>query len=237
MFAKLGIPDPLLADARICRVTDREAREEWGFDKNSATSDMSGLAFPYYAPETGHRVTVRVRRDNPEIDADGKAKNKYITAWGDHRRLYYPPGITKEKLKDKIIPVVLVEAEKSALALTAWAERMTRNLLVLAMGGCYGWSTTKRTRNEHGVEVDQKGMLWDFCYAEGREVFVLLDANVAINANVRTAERDLAKRLRLRKATVRVRRLPVMAGVNGSDDYLAALQATRLWRLCWMRRR
>jgi hypothetical protein len=221
MFAKLGIPEVLLADAGVCRVTDREARENWGFNKNSATWDMSGIAFPYFAPETGNRVSVRVRRDNPEI-VDGKPQNKYMTPWGDRRRLYYPPGITKEQLEDKTIPVVLVEAEKSSLALTAWAARKKRNLLVLAMGGCYGWATTRRKYNEHGVEVDEKGMLWDFCYLEGREVFILLDANVAINDNVRSAERQLAMRLRRRKATVRVLRLPVMAGVNGPDDYIAA---------------
>ena len=76
MFAKFRIPDSLLAGAGICRVTDHEAREKWGFDKNSATADMSGIAFPYHAPETGHRVSVRIRRDNPEIDADGKPQNQ-----------------------------------------------------------------------------------------------------------------------------------------------------------------
>lgn len=161
MFAKFRTPNSLLAGAGICRVTDREAPENWGFHKNSATADVSGIAFPYFAPETDLRVSVRIRRDNPEIDADGP-QNKYKTAYGDKRRLYYPPGAT-EKLQDKTIAVVLVESEKAALSMTACAERLGLRLLVLAMGGCWGWSMTSRKCNELDVEVDQKGSLWDLC--------------------------------------------------------------------------
>ena len=146
---------------------------------------------------------------------------KYKSAYGDNRRLYYPPG-AKEKLQDKTIAMVLVESEKAALSMTACAERLGLRLLVLAMGGCWGWSMTSRKHNELGVEVDQKGSLWDLCYVEGREVFVLVDANVATNTKVQSAERALKKMLRRKKAVrIRTCRLPLIDGVNGPDDYIA----------------
>src|SRR5215472_5764354 len=219
MFQKFRIPDSLLVDAGICRVTDCEAREKWGYDKNS-TTDMSGIAFPYYAPETGYRVSARIRRDNPEIDANGNALNKYKTAWRDQRRFYWPPGAI-EKLKDASIPIVIVESEKAALALTAWAERMGRRLLAVAMGGCWNFRRTSRKSNERGVEVEQKTVLFDLNYCASRVVYILFDANVVTNWSVQAAERSLKKELRKRGCKAKVCCLPQMGGVNGPDDFLA----------------
>jgi hypothetical protein len=78
---------------------------------------MSGIVFPYL-DLPGHRVAARVRRDNPEIEG-GKEKNKYICAYGDRKHLFFPPDAAK-KLEDPETVIVLVESEKSALALTAW---------------------------------------------------------------------------------------------------------------------
>lgn len=96
-FARLGIPSELLAQARVQRVTDLEARERYGI-KGPATSDMSGIVFPYSNVASGVRVTARVRRDNPEVE-DGKEKNKYISAYGDRKHLYFPPGAA-DKLEE-----------------------------------------------------------------------------------------------------------------------------------------
>ncbi len=102
-----------------------------------ASRDMSGIVFPYFDPVTSQRVTARLRRDNPEIE-DGKAKNKYISAYADRRHLYFVPG-SGDLLRDTAVPIVLVEAEKSALALTAWAERAGRKQLAVGLGGCWGF--------------------------------------------------------------------------------------------------
>ena len=87
-FSHLGITADLLNQARIERVTDRAAREEYGI---VGYGDMSGVVFPYMDPMTGHRWSARVRRDNPEMEG-GKPRNKYISAYGDRRHLYFPPG-------------------------------------------------------------------------------------------------------------------------------------------------
>jgi hypothetical protein len=91
-FEGSGTTDKLLADAHVCRVTDAQARRDYGVKTDDATRDMSGICFPYFDLVDGHRTTARVRRDHPEIDADGKIHNKYMSAFGDARHLYFPPG-------------------------------------------------------------------------------------------------------------------------------------------------
>jgi hypothetical protein len=136
-FNRLGISRELLAEAGVHRVTDAEARNLYGI---RGSGDMSGIAFPYFEPSTmlngRRRWYVRIRRDNPELE-DGKPRKKYVCPYGDRNHLYFPPR--PALFADTSVPIVLVEAEKSALALTAWAERTGRKLLVLAMGGCWGW--------------------------------------------------------------------------------------------------
>src|SRR5215469_10606026 len=88
MFTRLGIPQDLLRQAQIERVTDLKARERLCIRSHG---DMSGIIFPYLDPESGRRVTARLRRDNPEVEG-GKQKNKYISASGDRRHLYFVLG-------------------------------------------------------------------------------------------------------------------------------------------------
>jgi hypothetical protein len=131
-LARLGIPESLLIEARVVRVSDREARDTYGI-KGKQTSDMSGIVFPYFSPETGYRTTARLRRDHPEIE-DGKLKNKYMSPYGDGRHLYFPPGCV-ELLKQPEVPVVLVEAEKSVLACPMGTQETARS--IVAVRNCY----------------------------------------------------------------------------------------------------
>ncbi len=77
-FASFGITPDLLREAGVRRVSDSEAREEFGI-RFSTAADLSGLIFPYFDPRTGKRVTARCRRDRPEMDLDGKLLNKYLS--------------------------------------------------------------------------------------------------------------------------------------------------------------
>jgi putative DNA primase/helicase len=215
-FARLRIGPELLAQAHIKRVTDQQARAEYGIT-GTASNDMSGIVFPYFNM-TGQRVTCRVRRDNPEIEA-GKEKNKYISAYGDRKHLYFPPGATA-KLQDPNIPVALVEAEKSSLALTAWAERTGMNLLAVAMGGCWEWrGRIGKAQNSHGERVDEYGPVSDLSCVDGHRVYVLLDANAATSPKVQQARAALIRELTKRKCEVLVCDLPAFDG-NGPDDYV-----------------
>ena len=216
-FQRLGIPSELLVESQVHRVSDRQARE-LGFI-GPVTADLSGIVFPYPGLVTGRRVTARLRRDSPDMEA-GKEKNKYISAYGDHKHLFFPPGAT-DKLQDAKTPIALVEAEKSSLALTAMGRRTGVNLLAVAMGGCWGWKgRIGKVENSRGERVDEKGPISDLDCVNGRKVFVLLDANVASKPEVRQARTALVRELVSRKSEVFVCNLPAVDGVNGPDDYI-----------------
>lgn len=121
-FEVLGIGSELLEQACVERVTDGEARREYGV---TLAGDMSGIVFPYFSPMDGLRRTCRLRRDHPEIER-GKPRKKYVVAYGDRRHLYFVPGCA-ELVNDHSVPVVLVEAEKSALALVAGLNASSRS--------------------------------------------------------------------------------------------------------------
>ncbi len=135
-FARLGITEQLLLQAQVQRVSDCEAREKLVVASNRA-GDMQGIMFPYISPVTGYPVSYRIRRDYPELE-NRKPKDKYLSAYGCKRTFYYPPNAA-DLLNDLSVPLVFVEAEKSVLALTAWAQRTGRKILVLGLGGCWGW--------------------------------------------------------------------------------------------------
>jgi hypothetical protein len=219
MFRKLGIPPELPERAGVERVTDAEAREKYGITGNG---DMAGIVFPYRDPLTGVRCTARLRRDNPEIE-DGKPKNKYLCPYGDRHHLYFPPGCA-ERVRDSTVPIVLVEAEKSALALTAWGERRGRKILPVAMGGCWGWrGRIGKVANADGERVDEVGPLPELrtIVTASRKVYVLLDTNCSTNPTVQRARAALVHFLKQQCAKAHVLDLPPVGGVNGPDDYIA----------------
>jgi hypothetical protein len=221
MFAGIGVTLDLLEAAHIERVLDRDARERFGI-QGPASRDMTGVVFPYHSHITGRRVAVRLRRDNPELDSDGKPQSKYVSAYGDGRHLYFPPEAWS-KLQAPNTPIVLVESEKATLALSAWAQRTGTDLLAVGMGGCWGWrGRVGKTESPTGSRVDVTGALADLAVCEGRTSYLLLDSNVATNGKVQAARNALAKELLKRGCTVRLCNLPTMPDLNGPDDYIEA---------------
>lgn len=220
MFASIGVPIDLIEEGQIQRVTDRDARERFGI-LGPLSRNMAGIIFPYFSHVTGRRVTARVRRDNPEIK-DGKPENKYISAYGDSRHLYFPPD-ARSKLQEPVTPIVLVEAEKSVLAITAWARRTSTDVIPVGMGGCWGWrGRVGRAEGGNGERVDVKGPLSDLAVCEGRTVYLMLDSNVVSNSKVQAARSALVKELRKRGCVVRLCNIPEVTDVNGPDDFIGA---------------
>lgn len=234
MFAKLRIPPELFTEAGVEHVTTKQA-EKLGFQwKPSHRADslyLQGIYFPY-CDDTNKVRNGRIRRDYPETDADGKPENKYIgmPKEGHARLLYWPPG-ARELLRDPDTEILLVEAEKSALTITAAARRARRKLIVLALGGCWGWREKQQNpdypKQEVSVAVKDLEML------RSRKVGIVLDANVAWNLEVQRAELELASYLvTTLQASVSCYRVPTEAGVNGPDDYLGKHTNDRdFWQL------
>jgi hypothetical protein len=226
----LGIPRPLLEQANVRRLDDRHAREILGICGKAG--DFSGVEYPYIDPRTSRRVTSRVRLDRPALKPDGSPDGKYRTPYGDNRHLFFPPGAGR-LLADAAVPAVVVEAEKSALAITAAAARAGRSILVVACGGCWAWrGRIGKTEDASGARVDEKGPLPDFGLIAwtGRQVVILFDARP--NDSVQAARRALGRELAHRGAEVRHARLPDHdSSVNGPDDLIAVQGDGALWRV------
>jgi hypothetical protein len=206
MFAGLRIPKELVGRAGIMRVTDTEARAEFGI---KGGGDMSGLAYPYFEPASlmrgiRRRWYVRIRRDHP--DPDGK--RKYMAPYGDKRHFYFPP--CPEWFADPSVPIHLVEAEKSSLAMLALCHRTGRKLVPIALGGCWSWrGKVGIATTANGERVPQHDVLPDLGICrEGRKTFVMFDVNVRSNAKVAAARAALVRQLCTQGADVAVLDLP-----------------------------
>lgn len=226
----LGISVEILARAGVRRVSDQEAREILFI--GGRAGDFGGLLFPYVLPWTGHSATSRVRRDHPEYEKD-KPKDKYFAVWGDRKRLYFG-GADPSSLLDATIPIVLVEGEKSALAIASAAERAGLRVLPIALGGCWGFrGRIGKVENAAGERVDEKGVLPDFDQIRwtARDVVIAFDSNAMTNAGVQTARRAVASELASRGAAARILDLPPEGGVNGPDDLIGRSGDARFFEL------
>jgi hypothetical protein len=230
LHARLGIDLALLTRARVRRVTDREARDVLAI--NGARGGFDGIEYPYQDPTSGRRGTSRIRLDTPPRKPDGSPDKKYRSAYGDRQHLYFPPD-ARALLGQVEVPVVFVESEKAALALTALSARTKRPILAVALGGCWNFAgKTGTTTDPQGRRVPVKGPLPDFekIALESRDVIVLFDARP--NDLVKAARRQFAKVLRERHAVVRHAHLPDdNAAVNGPDDAVAVIGDAALWQI------
>ena len=213
--AALGIPADMLERAQVRRVNDLDARERL---TTKHPGDLAGILYPYLHPKNGHATTCRLRRDRPEME-DGKPRDKYLSAYGDRKRLYFPPGCAA-LLADVSARVVMVEAEKSVLAIMSAGSG---SVLAVGTGGCWGWrGRIGKAEDASGGRVDESGPLPDLDLISwiGRTVVIAFDANAATNAKVQNARQALVRELTKRGAVVRVLDLPTEPGINGPDDYI-----------------
>ncbi len=210
-LGRLGITPQLVADAHIERVTDEQARQEYGL---SGAGSLDGLLFPYLSTsEPGVFNYVRLRRDVVPLDQDGRPTGKYMAPAAEKaaRRLYFPPG-AKELLADKNTPILLCEAEKSALAITCWSQRVGFPVLAIALGGCYGWVGSREEKTNEKILHGDLGICRD------RRVVVLFDSNSLTSANVQRARKELKVALEAIGAAVHILDLIPGDGINGPDD-------------------
>ena len=215
-LARFRIPAEMLETAGVRSVTDAEGREALGLHGYQGV-DLGGILFPYLSPLTGTRVGGRIRLDHPLPD-DGK----YISELGC-RRFFFPPHVGNF-LHDLSVPVVIVEAEKSALALRGLADRAGRPMLPVAIGGCWGWrrKTGNRALPGGGTEPETgPGPDFDLIVWQRRSVILAFDSNAQTNPKVQQARHALAKELTQRGAHVLVAEVPAVNSVNGPDDLIA----------------
>lgn len=227
--AALGIPEELLTRAGVRRVSNGEAR---ALLTSTHRGDLAGIVYPYIDPTTSKQVTCRMRRDHPKME-NGKPKRKYLSAYGDSRHLYFPADVS-QLLADPEVPVVIVEAEKSVLAITAAAAQRDRPLVPIGTGGCWGWTgRIGKIVDSTGQRVDETGPLLDFDRLtwEDRDCVICFDGDVANNPKVRAGRRRLAAVLTDRGARVRLVDLPQEDRINGPDDFIGRHGAAAFFKL------
>ena len=231
MFAAVGVSANTVALAQVRRVTHEEARFVCGLRYRS--DHLEGLAFPYLTPHDHRVVAWRVRRDHPEVEADGTPIAKYISS-PDRKHLYFGPD-SAAKLADTTTSVIIVESEKAVLALLEAEGRTGRRpALLIGCGGCWGWrGVIGTTTNATGVRVPQKGVVPDVDKVvwAGRDTIIIFDSNAVTNDKVQAARRALTTELEKRGAKVWVVDVPVEPGLNGPDDHVGRHGAAAFWTL------
>jgi predicted P-loop ATPase len=217
LLAKFRITTNLLNEARVQSVTDSETREALGLENGFKGDDLSGLLFPYFDPIAQVRTGARVRLDRLT------ANNVKYLMEPKCRHLFFAPD-SSDLLKNIGVPVLFVEAEKSALALAALAWRSRRPYLIVATGGADGWKRKREKKlmpNGEAEYISGPSPDLDLIHFQGRAVLIVFDSNATTNEKVRKARNAFRKELANRGAAVALVNLPDEDGtVNGPDDYL-----------------
>lgn len=214
--ARFHVPVEILHEAGVTNATDAEVRELLGVHGRGG-QDLEGLVFPYRDPRNGRHMGHRVRLNSALQDGQ-----KYLSEQGC-RALYFPP-YCRDALTVASFAVVVVEAEKSALALTALAHRYGRKLLALAVGGVYGWKRQMGLRPSADGGQDKvtgPSPSLDWIEWKSRKVIIAFDSNVAGRRDLGRARIALAKELERRGADVFIASVPELQAVNGPDDLIA----------------
>jgi hypothetical protein len=215
-LAQFHIPSQMLEAAKVQSVTDAEAREMLGLHGHRG-ADLRGILFPYLSPFAGTRVGGRVRLDHPLAEDHGK----YISEPGC-RHLFFAP-VPEEWLVDTSIPVVFAESEKAALALLALAQRVGRKLILIALGGCWGWlrqAGKQPLPNGGSAAATGPSPDLDLLPWQERPTVLAFDSNASAKREVRNARRAFAQELAGRGANVLIADVPPEPCVNGPDDLL-----------------
>lgn len=232
LLARCGISQETAESAGLRRVSSAEGAELVG---PHGSSDLSGIAFPYFWPGQGQPREYRLRRDQPEIefkDGQERPKNKYLAPPGRANLIYFPPHAQIEWLHDTSIPIVIAEGEKKTLALwgLAWfglSESIAiPRFLPIGLSGVWNWrGTIGKTPDPSGKSTSVKGVITDFEQIgwHGRKVTILFDVNIRNNDSVQAALSKLSDELRRRGSTLwRFEWPAVPADVNGIDDLIGS---------------
>ena len=162
---------------------------------------VPSLAYPWTSPKGD--VVIQLHPD-VTLEIDGE-KRKYLFLKGA------PSVLWAVRVVPGAVRIMLVEGTKQCLAAASWAPD---DVSVYGMTGCAGW-------------VHEGSPIADLAVADGKEVVVCFDADMATNLEVWTAASKLAEALRSEGAAeIAVVKLPAY-GKAGLDDVLAGRDPDR----------
>jgi hypothetical protein len=225
-----------------CAILRRDAEKMCGRVDSVVGSEMfgqssirnyAGVVFRIMWPGNADVREYLLRRDDPEVDANGRPQRKYLWPPGRGNILLFPPDAQREWLDDVSLPIVFCEGPKKLLALwnLAWfklteSAEVPRFLPVAVSGVWNFYGRNGKHENARGEKVDQKGLLSDFARIafKGREATIWYDRNVHDNrektGSVNHARNTFAKELRSLGARMFFCDLPADdLTINGPDDF------------------
>jgi hypothetical protein len=194
------LPDTILR-AGFYSATADQVKEILGFNAGP------GLAIPYRSMSAKAEFT-RIKPNVPFLDRYGKP-SKYLSRKGTGNRLYIPPMITGEQLREHKTPLYVTEGEKKAL------KACQEGLCCIAVPGVWAW---KQRSGSNSVPIPDLDLIeWKY-----RTVHLVFDSDLREKKEVATALYELSKELERRRAHVRKIDLPdgPKGEKIGLDDYL-----------------
>lgn len=192
-----GLSDETILRAGIRSVPPAEIRKLLGFEPK-------GLSSTYLIPY--HDGFFRLRCFYEE----GINGAKYLQRKNSDNRLYIPPILDRDTLKDANIPLYLTEGEKKAL------KACQENLSCIAVAGLWNWTNGNGELVQDFEEIELKG----------RTIFLVPDNDFmrpnkhGYPKNLTQALQKLALKLIERGAYVYLVELPQSDEKMGLDDYL-----------------
>ncbi len=184
----------------IFRAGDEDAAEMLGRKRNASVK-WESVAFPHY--DTNGKITEYCfKPENPETETqpDGtkNPKYKYLFPPGRGGILYFSPTANKQLFTDISKPLVITEGKKQLISLTRVAtgdnpQATDWHFLPVAINGVWGW----RNKATGGVIQQFDEIAFQF-----RAVYLVFDADVSTNWQVRYARQQLALELQRRGAIV-----------------------------------
>lgn len=198
---KSGLTDETIGMQKITDVPPDAYAGLLGFDPPKV---VSAYLIPFADPRGGWRDHVRMRIF-PSLTTD-KGTIKYLQPRRSGVRIFFPLATLGAVLHSDD-PLYFVEGEKKSLSVAQLG------LPAIGICGVEGWH--RAGARELHPDLDDVGL-------RGREVHVILDADVRKNAAVYRAAQRLGDALAARGAEAKLVLLP--AGYKGIDDYLAAAE-------------
>jgi hypothetical protein len=196
-----GLSDETIQLCGLYSASDDQVKAILGFNAGP------GLAIPYRSLN-GKNGFTRIKPNVPFLDRYGKP-SKYLTPKGAGNRLYIPPLIPAEQVRDCKTPLFITEGEKKAI------KACQEGLCCIAVPGVWSW---KQRNGNHSVPIPDLDLI-DWKY---RTVYLVFDSDLRAKREVASALYELNKELERRGAHVRKIDLPdgPQGKKCGLDDYL-----------------
>ena len=199
-----GLSDATIQAARCYSAQEPTTRALLGFGVGP------GLVFEFPGTEDDKGVPfVQVKPDTRPAGLDGA---KYLTPKQAGCRVYVPPILPTDRLKNPRVTLYVTEGAKKAL------KAAQEGLTCVALAGVDAWKDHRSGKSAPIPDLDK--IAW-----KGRKVYVVYDSDLATKPAVRFAEFRLGRELRDRGAEVCAVRIP--GGPNGEKVGLDADTAHR----------